>query len=154
MIERIKALLGGGREQVPARAAPDEGQAAVAALLVEAAVMDERFDPAEQATILDLLKGRFGLDDTETAELLAAARERVAQSSQLFAFTRVVTDRFSFEERVELMEMLWQVAYADGELDDFEANLLRRVAGLIHVSDRDSGAARKRAMARLGLAAG
>ena len=66
----------------------------------------------------------------------------------------MVTDRFSFEERVELMEMLWQVAYADGELDDFEANLLRRVAGLIHVSDRDSGAARKRAMARLGLAAG
>lgn len=153
MIERIKALLGGG-PNAAMTAAPDEGQVAVAALLVEAAVMDERFDPAEQATILDLLKDRFGLDDSETADLLAAARETVAQSSQLFAFTRVVNDRFSFEERVELMEMLWQVAYADGELDDFEANLLRRVAGLIHVPDRDSGAARKRAMARLGLAAG
>ena len=47
------------------------------------------------------------------------------------------------------MEMLWEVAYADGELHDYEASLIRRVTGLLHVSDRDSGAARKRALDRL-----
>ena len=49
-----------------------------------------------------------------------------------------------------MIEMLWDVACADGVIHDFEANLVRRVAGLIHVSDRDSGAARKRALARMG----
>jgi uncharacterized tellurite resistance protein B-like protein len=49
--------------------------------------------------------------------------------------------------------MLWQVVYADGRLDDYEANLMRRISGLIHVPDRDSGEARKRALARLGLEA-
>jgi len=50
-----------------------------------------------------------------------------------------------------MMEMLWEVAYADGRLHEYEASLARQVAGLIHVSDRDNGAARKRVLARLGL---
>ena len=62
----------------------------------------------------------------------------------------MIKDRFPHEERLELMEMLWEVAYADGVLHDFEASLMRRISGLIYVSDRDSGAARKRALARLG----
>ena len=49
------------------------------------------------------------------------------------------------------MEMLWEVAYADGTLHDYEANLLRRLTALIHVTDRESGQARKRALAKLGL---
>ena len=57
---------------------------------------------------------------------------------------------FSPAERIDLMEMLWEVVYADGRLDEYEANLLRRIAGLIHVGDGDSGAARKRVLARLG----
>ena len=54
-------------------------------------------------------------------------------------------------ERVELVEMLWEVVYADGRVDPFEANLLRRIGGLIYVSDRERGAARKRVAARLGV---
>ena len=151
MIERIKALLLGraGALPEPGAADADQRQMAVAALLVEAALMDDRFEDTERAKILELLKARFALDDAATESLLTAARDRVAQSAQLFGFTRAVTDRFSAEERVELMEMLWQVAYADGRLDDFEASLMRRVAGLIHVSDRESGEARKRALAKL-----
>ena len=76
--------------------------------------------------------------------------DEVEGSSQLFRFTRVINRDYSQEDRVELMEMLWQVAYVDGELHDYEANLMRRIAGLIHVTDRDSGAARKRALGLLG----
>ena len=54
--------------------------------------------------------------------------------------------------RIDLMEMLWEVCYADGVLHDFEAQLMRRMAGLMFVDDRDSGAARKRALEKLGLA--
>ena len=153
MISRIKALLQG--REVPAAGAvgqPGDLQMAAAALLVEAALMDERFEESERAKIVELLTARFELSDSETEELLETARQRVDQSVQLFCFTRVVNDGFSHDERCELMGMLWQVAYADGRLDDYEANLMRRIAGLIHVSDRESGQARKQALARLGLA--
>ena len=55
------------------------------------------------------------------------------------------------EERVKIIEMLWEVAYADGVVHHYEANLIRRINGLLYVSDRDSGAARKRVAARLGI---
>ena len=73
----------------------------------------------------------------------------VAESNQLYGFTRVLKDRLSYQERVEFVEMLWQVSYADGELHDYEANLMRRIAGLLFVEDRDSGGARKRALDKL-----
>lgn len=153
VLNRIKALFvdRDGRPADGGRHGGDELQLAAAALLVEAARMDDDFDSSERAKIADLVKHRFALSDEEAATLLDAAEEWVAESTQLFAFTRVVNDRFSFEERVELLEMLWQVVYADGRLHDYEASLMRRIAGLIHVPDRDSGEARKRAMARLGL---
>jgi uncharacterized tellurite resistance protein B-like protein len=155
MIDRIKTrLLGSDREGVAHTLGDeDERRTAVAALLVETALMDDCFDPDERATIAELLKGRFDLSEPETESLMATAGQRVADSSQLFGFTRVVNEGFAPEERVELMEMLWQVVYADGRLDDYEANLMRRISGLIHVSDRDSGMARKRALERLGLEA-
>ncbi len=67
-------------------------------------------------------------------------------------FTRVVKDSFSHAERVELIEMIWEVVYADGERHDYEDSLMRRIAGLIYVSDRERGEARRRALARLGVA--
>ena len=145
-------MPGGGGPAAGAVGQPGDLQMAAAALLVEAALMDERFEESERAKIVELLTARFELSDSETEELLETARRRVDQSVQLFCFTRVVKDGFSHDERCELMEMLWQVAYADGRLDDYEANLMRRIAGLIHVSDRESGQARKRALARLGMA--
>ena len=123
------------------------------ALLIEAAVMDGDFDEAERRVIAGLLKDRFGLEPSAVEELIAAGEEAVERSHQLFAFTSVVKQGFDFEQRIGMIEMLWEVAYADGEVHDFEASLVRRVAGLIHVSDRDSGNARKKALARLGSSA-
>lgn len=142
--------LGAGREPEARPRGGEAHQLAAAALLVEAASMDDSFDAAERATILSLLTGRFGLSAEEGEELLADAEAEVDRSNQLYAFTKPIKDAFDHEERIELVEMLWDVAYADGELHDYEASLIRRVTGLLHVSDRDSGAARKRALDRLG----
>ena len=141
--------LGGPRE---AEARPSGGEAhqlAAAALLVEAATMDDSFDAAERATILQLLSGRFGLSAEEGEDLIAEAEAEVARSNQLYAFTKPIKDALDHEERIEIVEMLWEVAYTDGALHDYEASLIRRVTGLLHISDRDSGAARKRALDRL-----
>ena len=113
--------------------------------------MDANFGEAERRKIIDLVRARFELTEAEAESLLEIAGDKVANASQLYSFTRVVKDNFDHAERVELMEMLWEVVYADGALHHLEASLMRRVAGLIYVPDRESGEARKRALSKLGL---
>ena len=153
MIDRIKALLAGGDGGAvdDDLGRDDELKVAAAALMVESAFMDGDFDNAERGTISQLLKSQFGLSTDESDQLIAVAEQAVQESGQLYEFTRVVKDRYSAEERVWMIEMIWQVAYADGRIDHFESNLIRRVAGLLYVSDRDRGEAKKRVVARLGI---
>ena len=151
MFDRIKALLSDGGPQ-PADTGPDspgELEVAAAALLVESALMDGHFDEQERSKIAHLLAQRFALSDAAAERLIETAENKVRRSPQLYGFTRVVKDSFSYEERVEFLQMLWQVSYADGELHDYEASLMRRIAGLLYVEDRDSGEARKRAIRQL-----
>jgi uncharacterized tellurite resistance protein B-like protein len=82
---------------------------------------------------------------------LAAAERESDRSVELFHFTRIINERLSFQQRVDLIEMLWEVAYADGILDEYEDSLLRRVGGLIYVPDRERGMARRRVLQRLGI---
>ncbi len=140
---------GGAPETCGTGHSHEELQIAAAALMVEAAQLDDDFDARERAKIRDLVTERFGLGREESESLIEVAEERVASASQLHGFIRVVKGAFTREERLELMEMLWEVAYADGELHHLEANLMRRLAGLLQIPDRDSGAARKRVLARL-----
>jgi len=153
MIERIKAFFetfaaDGDKGDVP-RDPAEEKRLASAALMVEAALMDEDFGDAERATILSLVRKRFGLSEEDGQALLAEAEKAVHDSNQWFAFTRTINDRFSHDERIELIEMMWEVAFADGVLHDFEENLIRRIGGLIYVSDRDRGEAKRRVAERV-----
>jgi len=130
----------------------DGAAEAVATLLVKAASLDGEFGAEERRTVENLLARRFGLAEADVRSLIDDALEEMEQSVDFYSYTRVIRDEFDHEKRVELMEMLWEVAYADGVLHDHEASLMRRVTGLIYVSDQESGAARKRAMQKLGLA--
>jgi uncharacterized tellurite resistance protein B-like protein len=145
MIDRVLDFLTGRR--APALAdAPDELELAVAALLIEAARMDDQFDAAERATIERLLKARFDLSHEAVHRLMDSAEAAVRQSTQFFPFTRQIVQHISHEDRAHILEMMWEVAYADGALDPHEDALLRRIAGLIHVSDQERGLARRRAL--------
>ncbi len=146
VIERIRKLLA-APESAPSR--PDDLQIAVAVLLVEAARMDDKFDEYERGTIEHLLEQKFELTHDETQQLLAVAEETAERSLQLHPFTRLAVERMEPKRRIRLIEMLWEVAYADGKLDPDEDVLLRRVAGLIYVSDEDRIAARQRVLERM-----
>jgi uncharacterized tellurite resistance protein B-like protein len=153
MINRVLAFLGledGQADAAFSRA--DEKYIAAAALMVEAATLDGNFAQSERDAITALVKERFRLSVDETATLIKEAEAAHGRTNNLLTFTRIIKDRFDEPERIEIMEMLWEVAYADGKLHDYEANLMRRIGGLIYVSDRDNGAARKRAMQRTGVA--
>lgn len=151
MLKTLKQFLAAASGGEAAGRAPAVAET-VATLLVKAAGLDGEFDAEEKATIERLMAHRFDLKSDEVRRLMARAEAAAAESVDLYGFTRVVRDEFDHEARVRLMEMLWEVAYADGELHDFEASLMRRVAGLVYVPDRESGEARKRVIAKLGLA--
>ena len=152
MFNRIKALFesaetSDNQEMVSS----DELQLAAAALLVEAASVDGDFDRLERQSIHTIVETHFNLSVGETKTLVELAELAVEKSGQLFGFTRVVKDRYDDGDRIKMIEMLWEVAFSDGRADAFEKNLIQRVAGLIFVSDKDRGLARKRGMARLGI---
>jgi uncharacterized tellurite resistance protein B-like protein len=152
MLDRIRRLLIGRPPAAqPAPRSFEERQLAAAALMVEAATMDDTFDADERGRIGQLIQDRFGLSAAEAADLLAGAEQAASASVEWQGFTSAIKEGFDHAERVELIEMLWEVAYADGQLHDYEASLLRRIAGLLYVGDRESGEARKRVLARLGL---
>lgn len=149
MIDRLKALFSPNRPAGDDGSRRDDLGLATAALMVEAALMDGHMDDDERTAITRLLGDHFDLDPDQAAELLEAGHKAVMDTGQLYGFTKIIKDRFDNEERVRMIEMLWEVAYADGHVHHFESNLVRRLAGLLYVSDRESGSARKRVVDRL-----
>jgi len=153
MFARLKRLL---TDPSPTTGGPrqhsfEEKQLAAAALMVEAARLDDDFDTDERARIESLLQAHFALSADEAGDLLSAGEQASHDSVEWQGFTRSIKDGFEPEERIALIEMLWEVAYADGQLHDYETSLIRRITGLLYVSDRDSGEARKRVRTRLGI---
>jgi uncharacterized tellurite resistance protein B-like protein len=148
LLRRLGRLLrSDGGEAGPGQAV-DETRVAVAALLVEAARMDDLVGAEEQAAIARLLAARFDLDAAAVDGLVRQAEDRADQAVELFQFTRRLVPSLDEDRRIELVEMLWEVALADGQLDALEDSLIRRIAGLVHVSDQARGAARQRVLAR------
>jgi len=148
MIDRLLEFLS-GRKAPALEASTDDLQLSVAALLIEAAHMDSNFDDTERATIERLLAKKFDLDHEAVQSLIQQAQQKVQESAQYFPFTHQITKRMSAEQRAEIIEMLWKVAYSDGVLDPHEDALVRQIAGLIHVPDKERGLARRRALEKL-----
>lgn len=153
MIEHIKALLSsrsadasGSRDGAEIKAL----QEAVGAILIQAARLDGDFGAMERRRIERLLAERFSLDAAAVSALMQTAERMSDEAVDTYEFTRTISQKFDHEERVGIVEMLWDVAYADGSLHPYEGNLLRRVAGLLYVTDQESGAARKRVVERNG----
>ena len=151
MFDKIKAFLTG--EDAPQKIGRfDEVQVAVVALLVRAAsTADARFDENERATIARMAAAHFNLTTDEVADLIEVATRDEAKTLDLHRWTKAIKNNYDEAARIDLIEKMWEVVYADGVLDDYEANLLRRIAGLIYVPDRESGQARLRVLNRLGL---
>jgi uncharacterized tellurite resistance protein B-like protein len=148
MIDRLLDLLT-GRAEWASKEHVNDLPLAVAALLIELARMDDKINAGERRTIEHLLAGMFSLDPKSVQSLVEQADQVMQRSAQYFPFTQQICRHTSAETRVQIIEMLWTVAYSDGALDPNEDALIRQVAGLIQVSDRERGAARKRALEKL-----
>jgi len=134
MLDRLLGLLGGGAPA--AREQPSE-QLSVALLLLELARSDFDFAEVEQARIRELLGRRYGLGPEQLQDLMERAQGAEREAVSLYDYVRTINERFDPAGKYQLMEMLWQVAWADGRLDPHEEHLLRKLAGLLYVSDAD-----------------
>ena len=116
---------------------------ATAALLVEAATVDNEYSSSEQAAVQESLRDGFGLTDAETAELYKLAKARNRQSTQIFPLTYTINQEMEPHHKQQVIELLWSVVLADGRIDVLEKQFMRRVVGLLGVSDKDSALARQ-----------
>ncbi|MES1925785.1 TerB family tellurite resistance protein [Salinisphaera sp. T31B1] len=106
---------------------------AAAVLLLEMAHADHEHDLAEYDEIRRQLKTHFSLDDVEVEDLIDAAAPRAEQSVSLYSYLKTLNDGLAPEEKREVLEMLWRVAYADQRLDAQEEHLLRELAELLYL---------------------
>ena len=142
-IKHFFAELTGGNKSQDAFAETDYRRAA-AALLVHVATLDGELDDGKRRALHDILETRFSLDAGATDELIAAAEADDREAVDFYHFTSLLMRALDESGRLRVVEMLWQIVYADGVVSEFEANVMWRLGDLLCVSDRERIALRER----------
>ncbi len=126
---------------------PDEHvlQLATAVLLVEMMRIDSDAAPTERHAVLAALREKFELAEDELARLFELAETESREASDFYRFTSRLNKGYGAEQKVRIVEYLWQVALADGHLSHHENHLMRKLVDLLHVSHADNIAAKQRA---------
>jgi len=117
-------------------------QLATAALLIEVMRTDDQDHEQEQAVLLSRLQQKFQIEPDRCTEIIRLAESEISQSTDYHQFTRLINEQFSQQQKTHVIELMWEIAWADGELDPWEEHLIRRVADLIYISHADFIAAK------------
>ena len=117
-------------------------------LMIEAAYTDGQIEVSELNKIKLSLINIFSEDPEEVNLVLEKAEKNKNNSKSLYHYTSFINKKFDHDKKILLIEALWEIVLSDGEVHDFESNLIRRLAGLLYISDVDSGNAKKRALGK------
>lgn len=138
MLDAVRQFL---RERLELESPSEDPESAfrlaTASLLFEVVRADYRVEEVERAAVARAVEEAFALDEEETERLVRSAEARAEAATSLFEFTHVLNASLEPSEKCRVVELLWRVAYADGNLDKYEEYIIRRVADLIHVSHAD-----------------
>ncbi len=115
-------------------------------LMIEAANSDGKIDNIEIEKINNSLIKTFKEDKKRVQSVLEMAVKNKNNSKSLFFYTSKINKNYSYEKKLLLIEILWEIVLSDGQIHDYETSIIRRLAGLLYISDVDSGNARKRAL--------
>ncbi len=110
---------------------------ACVALLLETSMADEILDESELMALKNTMQKDFQINEDEIDELIDLAKENVEDSTSLYEFTRDINDNFDAAERIKLIESMWKIAFADGNIDKYEEHIIRKVSNLIYVAHSD-----------------
>jgi len=146
MLDTIRDFF--SKQLLPAAGARGEGRAveiAAAALIAEMVRMDGEVEEAEREAVLRAVRTKFGLSAEDAETLIGLAEQEARNATDYYQFTSLINRHFSNQQKVRLVECLWQVAYADAELSVYEDHLVRKIANLLYLSHREFIAAKLRA---------
>jgi len=140
VIDRVKRLF-----MKDSKAGPGNGgetgdediRVAVCALFLEMSHVDGEFTESEREDILSLLKKHYGLSDEHVAALMEASRKELEGSIDLWQFTNLINQNYSREEKIRVIEMIWQIVYADDRLDKHEDYLVHKLAKLLRLTHKE-----------------
>ena len=110
----------------------------IAALLIHAAKIDENYTEVEKKIIKKSIIELYNVDSHLADEIMLNAEKKESQSNQIVEFTSEIK-KYPMESRLKIIEVIWKIVYSDSISDDFESNLIRRICGLLYVSDKDNG---------------
>tara|TARA_B100001079_G_C16136523_1_gene393642 strand:+ start:211 stop:636 length:426 start_codon:yes stop_codon:yes gene_type:complete len=116
----------------------DNKNVLVAALLIHAARIDENYTDIEKEIIKKALMELNNISSDQAENLIKFAEKKEEESNQIVEFTREIK-KYSMEFRLKIIEIIWKIVYSDGVSDSYESNLIRRICGLLYISDKDSG---------------
>ena len=151
MFERFQKFFQGlGAEEEKPELSRDDPRVSAAALFFHVVDADGVVEQAERDKIKELLEKSYGLDGVQLQKLIAAGRQAEDESIDFYAFTSVLKRHLDAEQRVQFIELLWELVYADGVREELEDNVVWRVAELLGVSDRDRVLMRQRVAERVG----
>ena len=131
-------------EKHPDQFAEDDYRLAAAAMLVHAAAIDGEMSQSERDKLHAVIKQRFALDDVTTDELITKATAAEHEAVDLYHFTHQLNRALDDDGRAKIVEMMWEIVYADGQRDELEDNLIWRAADLLGVSANERIALRRR----------
>ena len=139
MIKKIKDLITkiSNKEEIEESSNILQLDRACAALLVEIAFADKDFDEREKESLKQSSLKSYAIDIETINEIINDAEKTVEESTSLYEYTRTVNDEFEYPQKLNLLENLWKIAYADETLDKYEEHLLRKISDLIHISHSD-----------------
>ena len=110
----------------------------ITALLIHAAKIDENYTEIEKKIIKKAIINLSEISINEADEILKLAEKKEEESNQIIEFTREIK-KYSMEFRLKIIEIIWKIVYSDGTSDNYESNLIRRICGLLYISDKDNG---------------
>ncbi len=130
------SLLKPGARETP-QTSVDRLHMASAALLIELANADQHMDDKERQVLLRILETRLQLDKATLDNLWELAHAEQQGATSLYQFTSLINDAYKYPEKVQLLQYMWEVAYADGRIDRYEEHLIRKVADLLYLTHGD-----------------
>ena len=115
----------------------DKVVSACISLMIEVSLADQSIDESEIESLKKTLSNKFNIEEAQISSLISAGKESQEESTSLYEFTRVIYDDFSFEEKYDLIKSMWEIAFADGNVDKYEEYVIRKVSDLIYISHEE-----------------
>jgi uncharacterized tellurite resistance protein B-like protein len=141
VIESIKSFFEKNLTKKEEEEAPSSAMSRVdltcAALLVEVMNSDHELDEREHQEFMAVLQQSYNIAEADLEELIQLAKDEAFEATSLYEFTKLINDSYDYEQKIELIENMWRIAFSDKRLDKYEDHLIRKVSELIYVSHSD-----------------